>query len=91
LIKQEYRVFGPEVPTAVIMNNSVFWDITPCRPLKTNQRFGRSSRIYFQGQRISGASNQRENSWQEEALRVSCSVYSSTLKMEAKYASEKSA
>jgi hypothetical protein len=27
---------GYEVLTAVVMNSSVFWDITPCSPLKVN-------------------------------------------------------
>jgi hypothetical protein len=29
-----------EVLTAVIMNTYIFWDITPCSPLKVNRRFG---------------------------------------------------
>jgi hypothetical protein len=29
-----------EVPTAVVIGCSVFWDITVCSPLKTNRRFG---------------------------------------------------
>jgi hypothetical protein len=32
-----------EVLTAVILKSSVFWDITPCIPLKVNRRFGRMS------------------------------------------------
>jgi hypothetical protein len=29
-----------EVLTAVIMKGSIFWDITPCSPLKVNRCFG---------------------------------------------------
>jgi hypothetical protein len=32
-------ILGFEVLTAVVMKSSVFWDITPCSPLKVNQRF----------------------------------------------------
>jgi hypothetical protein len=31
---------GFEVPTAVVMKSSIFWDITLCGPLKVNRRFG---------------------------------------------------
>jgi hypothetical protein len=31
---------GFEVRTAVVMKNSIFWDITPSIPLKLNRRFG---------------------------------------------------
>jgi hypothetical protein len=31
-----YAYVGFEVLTAVVMNNSIFWDITPCSPLKFN-------------------------------------------------------
>jgi hypothetical protein len=31
---------GFEVLTAVIMRNSIFWDVTPFSPLKVNRRFG---------------------------------------------------
>jgi hypothetical protein len=30
---------GFEVLTAAVMNGTVFWDTTPCSPLKVNQRF----------------------------------------------------
>jgi hypothetical protein len=29
-----------EVLVAVVMKSSIFWDITPCSPLKENPRFG---------------------------------------------------
>jgi hypothetical protein len=32
-----------EVLTAVVMKSSIFWDITPCSPLKVNRSFGETS------------------------------------------------
>jgi hypothetical protein len=34
---------------------SIFWDITPCGPLKVNRRFGGICRLHLQGRRISQA------------------------------------
>jgi hypothetical protein len=56
-----------EVLTAVVMKSSVFWDITPCIPLKFNQRFGGTCRLHLQGRSISRTRNQRESRWQAEA------------------------
>jgi hypothetical protein len=56
---------GSEVLTAVVMKTSVFWDITPCSPLKVNGRFGGTYRLHLQG-RISRARYQRE--WCRQAL-----------------------
>jgi hypothetical protein len=39
---------------------SIFWDITPCSPLKVNRRFGRTCHLHLQGRRIRQARNQRE-------------------------------
>jgi hypothetical protein len=47
-----------EVPTAVVMKSFIFWDITPCSPLKMNQRFGEICRLHLQGRRMSQARNQ---------------------------------
>jgi hypothetical protein len=49
---------GSEVLTAVVMKSSIFWDITPCSPLKVTGRFGGARRL--DGRRISQARNQRE-------------------------------
>jgi hypothetical protein len=38
LLKANCETVGSGVLTAVIMNNSVFWDITPCTPLKISRR-----------------------------------------------------
>jgi hypothetical protein len=36
-----YNMFaGFEVLTELVMNSFIFWDITPCGPLKVNRRFG---------------------------------------------------
>jgi hypothetical protein len=36
----------------------IFWDITPCSPLKVNRRFAGICRLHLQGSRISPARNQ---------------------------------
>jgi hypothetical protein len=58
---------GFEVLTAVVMKSTIFWDITPCSPLKFNRRFGGTYRLHLQGRRISQAINQRESKWQVES------------------------
>jgi hypothetical protein len=63
--------------------SSILWDITPCSPLKANRPFGGTYRIHLQGRRISRVRNQRES----RSL-VSCSAYSSTLKIDAICSSE---
>jgi hypothetical protein len=45
-------VVGFEVITAVVMNISIFWDITPCSPLRVNQRFGGTFRLHLQGSKL---------------------------------------
>jgi hypothetical protein len=49
-----------EVLTAVIMKSTIFWDITPCSPLKVNRCLGGTCRLSFQGRRISHKRNQHE-------------------------------
>jgi hypothetical protein len=46
---------GFEVLTAVVMKSTIFWDITPCSPLKVNRRFGGTHRLHLQSRRISRA------------------------------------
>jgi hypothetical protein len=55
---------GFEVLTTVVMKTAVFWDITPCSPLKVNRRFGETNRLHLQG-RICRARNQRESMLQD--------------------------
>jgi hypothetical protein len=67
-----------EVLTAVVMKSIIFWDITPCNPLKVNRSFGETYRLHLQGLKISRVRNQRKSRGQAEL----CLAYS-TLKMEA--------
>jgi hypothetical protein len=41
--------------------STVFWDMTPCSPLKVNRRFGGTYRLHFQGRRINQTRNQRSS------------------------------
>lgn len=43
--------------TAVVMKNSVSWDMAPCRPFRFNQRFERTCRLKHQDIIISKARN----------------------------------
>jgi hypothetical protein len=45
---------GFEVLTPVVMRGTIFWDITPCSPLKVNRRFGGTHRILPEGRRLHG-------------------------------------
>jgi hypothetical protein len=49
---------GSEVLTAVAIKRSVYWDITPCSPVRASRRFG-GTHVYFLGQRVSQESNQQ--------------------------------
>jgi hypothetical protein len=40
---------GSEILKAVVMKASVFWDISPCGPLKINRRFGVTYNLHPQG------------------------------------------
>jgi hypothetical protein len=51
---------GFEVPTVVVIQNSVFWDITPSSLLKVNRHFGGICDLHRQGWRISQAKNQHK-------------------------------
>jgi hypothetical protein len=64
---------GFEVLTAVV-RSSIYWNITPCSPLKVNRRFGETYRLHLQGRRISEKAGGKQTSY---------AVYFSTLKMEA--------
>jgi hypothetical protein len=54
------------------MERTIFWDITPCSLLKVNRCFGGPYRLYLQGRSLPPA-----------FILVSCSTYTSTLKIEA--------
>jgi hypothetical protein len=78
--------FSPCLQINFLFKNTIFWDITPCRPLKVYRRFGGTYRLYLQGRRISRASS----GFPPAFTLVSCSAYSSTLKIEAICSSETS-
>jgi hypothetical protein len=40
--------------------SSIFWDITPCSPLKVNRSFGETRCLHLQERRTSQARNQHE-------------------------------
>jgi hypothetical protein len=44
---------GFEVLTPMVMKSSVVWDITPCSPVKVNERSAGTWRLHLQGPRIS--------------------------------------
>jgi hypothetical protein len=46
----------------------VFWDITPCNPLKVNERFRGTCRLHFQGKRISQIINDYEEDSKQRKL-----------------------
>jgi hypothetical protein len=76
--------------TAVVMKSTIFWDITPCSPLKVGWRFGATYRLHSQG-RISRAKEQRESRWQASTFTLASYLGYSALKMEAICYSETSA
>jgi hypothetical protein len=53
---------GFEVLTAVVMKNSIFWDMAPCGPLKVNRYLGGKWKLHLQGRRISKARNKQAGS-----------------------------
>jgi hypothetical protein len=69
------------------MKSTIFWDITPCSPLKVNRRFGGTYCLHLQGRRISRA---RRLCLSPAYTLVSCAAYSTTLKMDAICSSETS-
>jgi hypothetical protein len=75
LVTNKLSFVGFEVLTAVVMKSTIFWDMTSCRPLKVNWRFGGTYRLHLE----SGIS--RVGSPPAFPL-VFCSAYS-PLKMEA--------
>jgi hypothetical protein len=54
IIKYKYNfVAFEEVLTAVVMKSNIFWNITPCSPLKINRSFGGTYHLHLQGRKIS--------------------------------------
>jgi hypothetical protein len=50
-----------EVLTLVVMKGSIFWDTTPCSPLKINWRFGEIYLLHIDFERIRQARNQHKS------------------------------
>jgi hypothetical protein len=63
---------GFEVLTAVVIKSFIFWDITPCSPLKVSRLFGRTYRLHLHGRRISQARIQREAGSKQSLLADVC-------------------
>jgi hypothetical protein len=66
---EEYRLrnyAGFEVVAPVVMKITIFWNITPCSPLKVNLCSGAIRCLHLQARRRSHARNQRESKWQAE-------------------------
>jgi hypothetical protein len=49
-----------------LLKSTIFWDITPCTPLKVNRCFGETYCFHLQGRKISRARNQLESRWQAD-------------------------
>jgi hypothetical protein len=89
LLQQQFSE-GFGALTAAVVNTYIYWSVTPCSPVKVNRRFEWICRFHLQGTIISHARKQCDSWWQAEQLYdVSCLLYSSALKMEAKSSSER--
>jgi hypothetical protein len=69
----------------LLLKSTICWDITLCSPLRVNGRFAGTYRLHLQGWKINRARNQSESNLclPPTFMLVSCSAYSSALKMEA--------
>jgi hypothetical protein len=52
---RSYLVIGFEVLIPVVLKRSIFWNITPCSPLKVNRCFGGTCLLHLQGRRLNEA------------------------------------
>jgi hypothetical protein len=71
------QLVGFYVLIAVVMKSTIFWDITPCSPLKVNRRFGGTYRIYSQGRSKQSSachlfSRSGSGTVEQSSLKVSC-------------------
>jgi hypothetical protein len=62
----------------VVMKSTIFWDITPCTPMKVNRRFGGKCCIHVQDRRISRARNQREAGRKQSSSETSVDIQRTT-------------
>jgi hypothetical protein len=75
------KLLGKPLQSQNNMKSTILWDIMSCSPLNVNWLFRRTYRLHLQGRRISRA-------WLAICFHVSCSAYSSTLKIESICSSE---
>jgi hypothetical protein len=68
----ELQHSGFEVLTAVVIQNSIFWDITPCSTLNVNQCFAGTYRLHLHGWRVSHAWNLHEAGSKQMETICSC-------------------
>jgi hypothetical protein len=54
-VQNHIEFVGFEFLTAMFMKSSIFWDMTPCSPLKCNRHLGVIYRLHLLGQSISQA------------------------------------
>jgi hypothetical protein len=67
-----------DFPVKAGLNNSVFRDITPYKPLEVNRSFGGKCRLYLQGWRVS-----QTRIYHEAGNKLAFRAYSSILMMDA--------
>jgi hypothetical protein len=63
------------------MKNIIFWDMKPRSLLSCNRRFGGTYRLHLQGRRNNFSKNKQAGGLPPAFTLVSCSAYSSNLKM----------
>jgi hypothetical protein len=65
-----------EVKQASIKKTTIFWDITPCSPLRVNRRFGGTYRLHILGRKMSSVRNHHESRSLPPAFTlVSCGIF----------------
>jgi hypothetical protein len=69
---------GFEVLTAMFIKISIYWDITPCRPLKVNRCFAETCWIHLQGRKTSWTRNLREAGSKQGSLKKEATFPSET-------------
>jgi hypothetical protein len=77
-LENNQKTVAFQIPTAVAVKSSVFWDIPSCGLVKVNRHFGGTYRLHLQGRRVSQAASKQ--SLPDAGF---CIAYTSTLKMEA--------
>jgi hypothetical protein len=50
--KIHFKIVGFEALTSVVMKNAIFWDITPCSPVKSSRCFGGKCCLHLQSRRL---------------------------------------